>query len=353
MIAVVSWIFVFGLLIMIHEFGHFIVARWAGVKVLEFSFGFGPKLISHQGKETLYALRLFPLGGFVKMFGMDAEMDEQGKPVIAASDHPRSFMNKSIGKRIAIIAAGPVMNFVLAILLFILVFAYMGIPEQAEGSAIGSLIDGKPAMQAGFREGDQIIRVNGVDTPDWNALIEVIHTQPEQPLDVVIVRDGQQLALNVVTEKDPQTGYGMIGIAPAIVYKQVSVWQSIKYGCIQTVSFTRMIIVTLFQMITGQIPADVGGPVMIAQAVGEAAREGFMNLLIFTSAISIQLGLLNLFPIPALDGSRIIFLLIEGVRGKPVKPERENMIHLLGFALLLLFAVVVTYHDILRLFAKS
>lgn len=353
MITVLAWIFVFGLLIMIHELGHYMVAKWTGVKVLEFSFGFGPKLFGHQGKETLYSLRLFPLGGFVRMYGMDAEIDESGQAYIAPADDSRSFMNKKVWQRIAIIAAGPVMNFILAMVLFIMVFAYLGVPVQAEGNAIGTLIPDKPAVQAGLKVGDRIISVNGIETPDWTTLTSIIHKRPNQEISMVVLRDTEKLEINIKTVLDPQTGNGMIGIAPNVLYQQASILESIKFGFMRTLDFTKFIMITLVQMITGKIPADVGGPVMIAQAVGEAAEQGLANLLGFTGVISIQLGLLNLFPIPALDGSRIIFLFVEGLRGRPLKPERENLIHLVGFVLLLAFAVLITYHDILRLLGKG
>lgn len=353
MTTAIAIIFVFGLLIIIHELGHFLVAKWCGVKVLEFCFGFGPKLLGYQGRETLYTIRLFPLGGFVRMHGMDAEKNEEGELYIAPADDPGSFMNKKVWQRIAIIAAGPVMNFILAVVLFVAIFAFTGIPEQSEGNRVGSLLDGKPAAQAGIKEGDRIISVNGISTPDWEALTNIIHTRANQELNIVVQRENEPVKFTIKTEKDAQTGYGIIGIQPEMVYKQATIFNSMKYGFLQTITFTKFIIVSLVQMATHQIPADVGGPVMIAKAIGDEAQQGFTNLLGLTAIISIQLGMINLFPIPALDGSRIIFLLIEGLRGKPIKTERENMIHLVGFMLLITFAVVITYHDILRLLGKA
>jgi len=353
LVSALAIVFVFGLLIMIHELGHFLVAKWAGVKVLEFSFGFGPKLVGYRGQETHYAIRLFPLGGFVRLHGIDAETDESGKEIIAPPDDPKSFMHKKVWQRVAIIAAGPIMNFVLAVVLFVLVFAFMGIPVQSQANVVGSLVEGKPAQVAGIKPGDRIISVQGVPTPDWNLLTNAIHSRPGQSIHLVVERGGEQQSFTINTEKDAQTGYGMIGIVPDLVYQHASILQSASFGLARTADFTKYIVVTLVQMITRQIPADVGGPVMIAKAIGEGAQQGLANLLGLTGVISIQLGLLNLFPIPALDGSRIVFLLVEGVRGKPLKPERENLIHLVGFVLLLLFAVLITYHDIVRLIGKA
>ncbi|MDA8228456.1 MAG: site-2 protease family protein, partial [Desulfitobacterium hafniense] len=153
--------------------------------------------------------------------------------------------------------------------------------------------------------------------------------------------------------QDTGTGNGMIGIAPQIVYEKASLWKSAAYGLERTVDFTKFILLTFMQMITRQVPADVGGPVAIAQAIGEGAEQGWASLLGLTGILSIQLGLINLFPIPALDGSRLVFLLVEGVRGKPLKPERENFIHMIGFVLLLALMLAITYQDVLKLFVNK
>lgn len=353
MLTTLAIVFVFGSMVMIHEFGHYIVAKWIGVKVIEFSFGFGPKIIGYQGKETLYAWRLIPLGGFVKLYGMDAEMDEQGRPIVASKTDPRSFMNKPVWQRMAAIAAGPVMNFILAIIMFVGVFAYLGVPTSDNRNIVGSLAQGKPAAASGIQAGDRIVAINGESTPDWTRLTEVIHGKPEQTLSLTVQRGNQQQTIAVKTEKDPQSGNGMIGIAPEVTYVHASIIEATRLGFERSVDFTKLIVVSLVQMVTGKIPADVGGPIMIAQVIGEGVKEGFSNLLGLTGVLSIQLGLINLFPIPALDGSRLVFLLIEGLRGKPLNPEKENMIHLVGFVLLMGLMLAVTYKDVMRLFVKA
>lgn len=340
-------------MVIAHELGHFMVAKWQGIKVLEFSLGFGPKLASYQGKETLYALRLIPLGGFVKLYGIDAVTDEQGKTVIASSQEQNSFMNKSVWRRFTVIAAGPLMNFVLAGALFIMVFAYMGIPGAGSSNIIGSLIDNKPAVQNGLLQGDRIIAVDNIPTPDWNSLTNVIHAKPDQTIALSVERGIEQMTFTILTVQDPQSGFGMIGIQPEIVYEHVSVFKAINLGLTNTVMFTREIFVVLIQMITGQIPAEIGGPVAIAQAIGDAARAGLANLLLLTALLSVNLGLVNLFPIPALDGSRLVFLFLEGIRRKPLPPEKENMIHLVGFVLLIALMLAITYQDIARIFTKA
>ena len=264
-------------------------------------------------------------------------------------------MNKPVWQRMAVIAAGPIMNFVLAIILFVGVFAYLGVPAPGTTNMIGSLLPGKPAVTSGIQPGDKILAVNGEPTLDWARLTEVIWAKPDQVLSLTVeLSNGKQRqTVAVKTEKDAQTGHGMIGIGPEIIYAHASILQSTRFGLERTVDFTKVIMVTLAQMITGKIPADLGGPVMIAQVIGEGAQQGLANLLSLTGVLSIQLGLINLFPIPALDGSRLVFLLIEGVRGKPLNPEKENMIHLVGFVLLIALMIAVTYKDVLRLFVKA
>ena len=275
--------------------------------------------------------------------------------MVAAGSDPQSYMNKPIWQRMVVIAAGPLMNFVLAIVVFIGVFAYMGIPAGNTENIIGELIPGKPAEVVGIRPGDKIVEINGEATPDWMALTTMIHARPDQELSITLEKagSGELQTIFVTTERDPQTDRGLIGIVPEIIYTHATIPQSAWLGIEQTVDFTKFIVVALVQMVTGKIPADVGGPVMIAQVIGEGASQGLENVLRLTGILSIQLGLLNLFPIPALDGSRLVFLLVEGVRGRPLNPERENMIHLVGFVLLMLLMVFVTYKDVLRLFVKE
>ena len=353
MITALSIVFVFGIMVMVHELGHYMVAKWQGIKILEFSFGFGPKIVGYQGKDTLYAWRLIPLGGFVRLHGMDPETNDNGVAIIAAPEDEHSYMNKRVWQRMAVIVAGPLMNFLLALVLFVAVFAYMGIPAQANGNQIGSLVKDKPAETAGILPGDRIIAIDNKPTKDWNVLTETIHAKPNQTLVLTLERGNHQETVKLTTEKDPQSGYGMIGIAPEVIYQHLPLLQTVRFGLSRTLDFTKFILVTLMQMITRKIPADVGGPVAIAQAIGQGAQQGWANLLGLTGVLSIQLGLINLFPIPALDGSRLVFLLIEGLRRKPLNPEKENLIHLAGFVLLLVLMLAITYHDIVRLFFKA
>lgn len=353
MVSAIAVIFAFGLLVMVHELGHFVVARLNGIKVLEFAFGFGPKLIGFKGKETNYSLRLIPLGGFVRLYGMDVEVDENGTQNLASSSDPRSFSNKKVWQRMTVIAAGSIMNLVLAVVLFVIVFAYFGIGTASDNNTVGSLIEGMPAQTVGIEPGDKIISVNGVETPTWTDLTQAIHNQPNKEIVLVIESKGVQRAISITTQLDSATGRGLVGIAPEIFYEKASLAESAKYGFQQTVNFTRLIVVTIGQMITGETSAELGGPVAIVQAIDESRHSGWENYLGFIGILSIQLGLLNLLPIPALDGSHLLFLLIEGLRGKPMNPERQNFIHFLGFIFLMALMLAVTYKDVIKLFTGN
>lgn len=372
MITAISTIVVLGLLIFIHELGHFAVAKWSGVAVYEFSLGFGPKVFGFRHKETAYNLRLLPLGGFVKMAGMDAGEDEreavkriaeqEGKSFedINPDDHPiapisseQAFNSKSVLTRMAVIAAGPIMNFVLAIVLIAGIFSFTGVPDEAAEipNVIGAVMENSAAQEAGIKPGDRIIEVEGKKVSNWEELVPRIQAQGETETSLRIVRDGKEQELLVTPRVDPQKGQVMIGIVPEQPMKDVGIFEALWTGALVTFKFTLYILTYLGQMITQQVGAEqLGGPVAIVGAIGEAAQTGLLNLANLAAVLSINLGLLNLLPIPALDGSRLVFLSWEGLRGRPIDPAKENMIHLVGFALLLLLMVFVTYQDVTRLF---
>ncbi|MDD4237206.1 MAG: RIP metalloprotease RseP [Desulfotomaculaceae bacterium] len=344
MLTFVASIFVFGLLVLIHELGHFIVAKMVGIKVMEFSLGFGPKVAGVTGEETQYNLRLLPLGGFVRMAGMesDGETDEE--------DELRGFNKKTISQRIAVIFAGPFMNFLLAALLFALVFAFQGIPVAT--TVISETPPDYPAFQAGLRPGDQILAINGERIENWDQLVLLIDERPEQNISVSVLRNGAEQQFNIHTVID-ESGTGKIGIVPEQSTRKLGLIESLGQGLVWTGRVTLMILDFLSQMIFGQAPADFGGPVRVVSEIGKAASVGFFFLLQLAAFLSINLGLFNLFPIPALDGSRILFLFWEKLRGRPVDPVKENFIHLVGLGLLLLLMVVITYNDILSIFVSK
>ena len=355
---------VFGLLILFHELGHFTLAKLTGVQVYEFSIGFGPRLAGFKRGETVYNMRSIPLGGFVRMAGMDPDEDQReadqknvgtetgvgdekaAGPVV---DPARSFMHKSVPKRIAIIAAGPLMNFVLAILLFSLSIYIFGWPTLQ--NTVGGVVAGKPAAQAGIKGGDVIKKINGTPVTNWDDVVEIIHKSPSKPVAIEVKRDQETKTFSVVPEQDRQNGRGLIGITPVAtpVYENKGIIGSVGMGFVQTYRVLDMTKDFVKKMLAKQMPVQLSGPVRITYELGKAAKMGFNTLINIAGFLSLQIGLFNLLPIPALDGSRIMFLGVEGIRRKPIDPSKENFIHLVGLALLLLLMVVITYQDIVQM----
>jgi len=332
-------VFVFAILIFFHELGHFAVAKAVGIKVHEFSLGFGPKLFSQNREGTDYNLRLLPLGGYVRMAGMDPEEEdvEEGK----------GFNDKTVIQRLAVITAGPLMNFLLAALLMAIIFMLQGMPVT--GTTVANVLPGQPAEQAGIRSGDQIYSIAGKKVADWEEIISTISNRSGQPTDLVIIRDNQRIELTVVPVVGEE-GRAMIGISRV---QKLNPLAALGNGFKFTFQVIVLILDFVGKMIVGQEPAELGGPVRMVWEIDRAVNTGFFYLLQLAAFLSINLGLFNLFPIPALDGSRIMFLGLESLRGRPVDPSKENIIHMVGFGLLLLLFVVVTYNDVLQLLTNS
>ncbi|MHB8157738.1 MAG: RIP metalloprotease RseP [Desulfocucumaceae bacterium] len=330
-------IVVFGVLIFFHELGHFMVAKMVGIKVHEFSLGFGPKIFSIPRGETSYNLRALPLGGFVRMAGMDPSEDGE-------EDDERGFNKKTVLQRIGVITAGPLMNFILAILLVAVFF--MVLPNDPT-TRVQDTLEGKPAAVAGIRTGDIITDIDGKKIDNWDDMSKTIGASPGQPIDIIVNRGGQRLTFKVVPYDE--SGVGKIGIHPS--YIKAGPAKALFLGFRHTGIMSLQILDYLGKGISGQVPLELGGPVRIVATISEAVRSTswFVNLLSLSAFLSVSLGLFNLFPIPALDGSRILFLVLEKLRGKPVEPQRENFIHMVGFGLLVLLIVVITYNDILQL----
>lgn len=352
-------IIVFGLLVLFHELGHFSIAKLTGVRVYEFSIGFGPRLFGFRRGETKYNIRLVPLGGFVRMAGMDPEEDEreadtereeENISAMAGTETPfltreRMFMYKSVPKRMAIIAAGPLMNFVLAILLFALSFMMFGIPQNK--NIIGGVVEGKPASKVGLKKGDVVTSINQKPVKTWEDIVTIIHDNPNKEITMEVKRDQETKIFKVSPIKDTDSKQGIIGIT--YTTKRPGLFEAAKMGTLKTWEMIKLTGFFLGKMMAKQIPVELSGPVRITYELGKAAEMGLITLMNFAAFLSIQIGLFNLLPIPALDGSRLMFLALEGVRGTPIDPSRENFIHLVGLALLLLLMVVITYQDIVRM----
>jgi len=333
--TIVAAIAVFCLLILSHEFGHFIVAKLNGVYVYDFSIGMGPKLFSWKGKETVYSLRLFPIGGHCLMMGEDE-----------ASEDARAFNKKKVWQRIAVILAGPAMNFLSAVLIFIIIFMMMGTPSAS--SAVGGLVEDQPAQAAGILPGDVITAIGGQQVKGWADISPAVESAATgASIPVTIERGGQSISLTLTPYWDAESGRWLLGIYPVV--ERQNFFTAIGLGVRQSFLFTKELIVALVGMISGRVAPDVAGPVGVVSIIGQATSYGLQSLLLITAILCVNLAVVNLLPIPALDGARIVFLLVEAVRGKPLKPEREGMVHFIGLMLLFALMIVITFKDIMRL----
>ena len=345
MITFIATVFVFGLLIFFHELGHYTLAKLVGVKVYEFSLGFGPKVYGFSREETVYNLRAVPLGGFVRMAGMDKSDDE-----LEEEDDERSFNKKTVGQRMAVILAGPIMNFVLAAFLLACVFGFQGVPVAT--TVIREILPDYPAATSGLMVGDQILAVNEQRLEQWDSFSALVSGMPQEEITVTVRRDGAEMSF-ALTPKLDADGTGKIGVTPETAFQKAGLFSSLSMGFSFTGRITVLSLDYITKMFTRQEAVDLAGPVRIVDEIGKAANVGFFYLLQIAAFLSINLGMINLFPIPALDGSRVLFLAWEKVYGRPVDPLKENYIHLAGFAFLILVMVAVTYNDILQLISPK
>jgi len=352
---------VFGLLVIAHEFGHFITAKRAGIRVDEFAIGFPPRLLSFRRGETLYSINLLPLGGYVRMPGENGEMTDE-----AGNYDPRSFASKSAGTRAIVLLAGVTMNFLLALLLFT---AYEAVGQVDFPRVIGTVVSNSPGARAGLKPGDTILSIDGqsvkhfsdISTQIDQAVQNAVSANPHaQTVDIVLVIQPKHShtseTLTIPALANPPSGKGHIGIGPDESFAIITrppIWQAPALGVqeIGTVAFETY--QGIQQVIRGILPVNqaVTGPVGIVSYIGQSASVvptlGVSPILFLTALLSLNLAVLNLLPIPGLDGGRLLFVLIEVLRrGKRVSPEREGLVHLIGLATLLLLVLLVTINDI-------
>ncbi len=340
MTTILATIFVFGLLVFVHELGHFITAKATGMRVDEFAIGFGPELYQVREGETLYSLRLIPLGGYNKIAGMDPDepnLDE------------RAFIYRSVPARLLVIAAGSVMNFLLPILLFFIVFLSSGVDKPATEPILGMVLANQPAAVAGLAPGDKILAIDGVETTDWMSIVAALRPRANQPTAIVAERENRQFTVEVTPTLDSRGERGVIGIIPKLVKEYPGFFESIKLSVQQVFYVTGAMLNQLGQMFTGKVDPEVSGPIGVAQMAGQVAKQGIIPLVQFAAFLSLNLGLINLLPIPALDGGHIVTILIEGVRGKPLTGKQLQWIQMVGIALLLMLLVFATASDLGRL----
>lgn len=416
--TLIAFIIIFGALVFFHELGHLVFAKRAGILCREFAIGMGPKVFTYKRNETLYTIRLLPLGGYVRMAGEDAdtieikpgyrvglvqdesenvtkiilnnkdkysdirlveiesidlehkltltgyeEGDEEQRKSFSIhreavivengvetqiAPYDRQFPSKSLGHRAMTIFAGPMMNFVLAFVIFLIIGLFQGV--EVNDPRLGQLTEDGPAVAAGLKTGDEIQSVGGAEVTSWMDVQENIQKNPGKEIEFVVVRDGKTLTIPVVPkeiERDGQT-IGIIGVYPPV---EKGILKAFQYGAMQTYGWTKQIFIILGDLVTGGFTIDsLSGPVGIYKSTEEVAQQGIFVLMKWGALLSINLGIMNLLPLPALDGGRLLFFLVEFLRGKPVDRQKEGLVHFIGFALLMLLMIVVTWNDIQRFF---
>ena len=356
MTTLFSFILVLGLLIFVHELGHFLFAKLFGVRVLKFSLGFGPKVYGRVYGETEYLVSAFPLGGYVKMFGENP--DEQD---VASEDVKVSFAHKPVWQRFGIVLAGPLFNLLFCIILFFFVFTFVGLPTPVDSTRIGKVNADSPAAVGGLQAGDEIVKINARDTVSWMDVLESVKDSGGQTLTIEVMRDKERLSFRVAPAIDAvKNVFGeeveqryMIGIVKSeeLTYESVPVIQALESACLQTWGYISLTVMGFVKIIQQVVPAsEIGGPILIAQIAGQQMKEGWVNLFYFMGLLSVNLGILNLLPIPVLDGGHLVFLTIEGLRRKPMDERAQIVAQQVGIGLLGSLMIFVFYNDLVRLF---
>lgn len=338
----IYFVIVLSITIMIHEFGHFLLAKKNNVYVYEFCLGMGPKIFSKKKDETEYSIRLFPIGGFVSMAGEDLEQDSKIK-----SD--RQLCNKSWLVRFLTLIAGILFNFFLAILLIFIIALINGVPNNK--NIIGYIDSSYPISNTNIKVGDKIKKINNIKVNSYEMLsLEMAVRNGENITFTVLHENGKTEDIKVSPLYDEKKDIYTYGIS-IDNSKQKGFFKSIFYSFRQTINLSRQMLKTLFYLITGKLSIDnLSGPIGIYSIVGSAAASGFLSILYLIAYLCINVAIINLIPFPAFDGGRILFLLIEKIKGSKVNPKIENVIHSVGFILLMIFMIYISYHDILRNF---
>lgn len=343
--GIILALLLFSFIVFFHEFGHFLLAKLNGIDVDEFAIGMGPAIFSKEYKGTKYAVRIFPIGGYCAM----GEDDE-------ATDSLGNFNNKSVWARISVIAAGAVFNFILAFLMSVLIVGMTGY----DSPVIGEVDPGFPAAEAGMLPGDKIVKMNDEKINIFREITMYNQFHQEEETQITFVRDGEKNTVTITQKMDEKLGYARFGFTSA-GYQKPTLLKALQYGAYEVGFWIETTLDSLRMLITGQVGADqLSGPVGIVDVVGDTYEQtksyGFLtvfaNMLSLAILLSANLGVMNLLPLPALDGGRLVFLFVEAIRGKRVPPEKEGYVHALGMVLLLALMVFVLYNDIVRIFIK-
>ena len=337
-VRIIEALLLLSVLVMIHELGHYTAGRLLGFTILEYAIGMGPKIVGFKKKGIEYNLRALPLGGMCRFYGEDDGVKDE-----------RCFNAQKAWKRFIVILAGPVINFVLAFVLAVILLLGWGVADESQ-IYIQGVNDSSPAQVAGLQAGDRFLTVDGKTLTSYEDLTGAVAAADAAQMEVVVLRDGREETLVLSDLYNPETGANFMGVTLAYGVKKVGLGYAIREGAATCWEMAGLVFKSLGMLFTREATLkDMAGPVGIIQLLGQAADSGWYMVLNLCTLLSVNLGVFNLFPIPGLDGGRILFILIEWVRGKPVLPEKEGMVHLVGIGLLLILVVVVTFNDVLRL----
>ena len=335
---------IFSAIVIFHELGHFLLAKWNGIEVIEFSLGMGPRLLSHVWGDTRYSLKLLPIGGSCQMVGEEE-----------ASDSAGAFGNKSVWARIAVVAAGPVFNFILAWVLALIIVGSVGYDNT-----MVDIIPDSAAAEAGMEDGDQIISINGSRTWLYREVSLYSSLHQGQTATVVFERNGEKQTV-VLTPKQSDTGAYLYGFSKTVQREKGGALETVGYSCAEIRYWLKATVESLKMLIGGQVGLEeMSGPVGIVSTIGDTYKESrvdgwyyvTMNMIMIAIFLSVNLGVMNLLPIPALDGGRLVFLILEAIRGKAIPQEKESMVHFTGFVLLMGLMAVILFSDLHKLFIK-
>lgn len=335
---------IFSAIVIFHELGHFLLAKWNGIEVIEFSLGMGPRLLSHVWGDTRYSLKLLPIGGSCQMVGEEEASDSEG-----------AFGNKSVWARIAVVAAGPVFNFILAWVLALIIVGSVGYDNT-----MVDIIPDSAAAEAGMEDGDQIISINGSRTWLYREVSLYSSLHQGQTATVVFERNGEKQTV-VLTPKQSDTGAYLYGFSRTVQREKGGALETVGYSCAEIRYWLKATVESLKMLIGGQVGLEeMSGPVGIVSTIGDTYKESridgwyyvTMNMIMIAILLSVNLGVMNLLPIPALDGGRLVFLILEAIRGKAIPQEKESMVHFTGFVLLMGLMAVILFSDLHKLFIK-
>ncbi len=344
MVKYIVAIILFGVIILFHEWGHFLLAKANGIRVNEFCLGLGPTIVGFTRGETKYSLKLFPIGGACIMEGEDEE-----------SDDSRSFQKKSVWARISVVAAGPVFNFIMAFIFSVIIIACIGVNKPV----LGDVAEGSAAETAGLQAGDEIVKINHKNIHFFQEISMYVLFHDGDTVEVTYERDGERYTTELTPVYDEETGGYLYGVYSSPGYTKLGPWETVTHGVYQVKFWIQYTIRSLEMLVTNQVSFnDLSGPVGIVKTIGDTYEQSledgyfyvFLNMLNLGILLSANLGVMNLLPIPALDGGRLVFLVIEAIRGRRISSEKEGMVHFIGLMCLFGLMAVIMLNDVRKLF---